>query len=251
MKTLKFIRGIFIASLFLLLPVYANNTDCDFGPYMKDLQTKIKSDWRNIFYPYAPKYKENTTAKVLFKLDKNGNLLNVKMYPSSGYAEFDDFALKAVNRNTPYKPLPSCYEKQDIDVLMTFEFLGNNNQTIVNKPHKTTSNEPKGYPQSENIIYNELSITPKGKILKDGDFAYFNIYEKNSLTQNIYLSKCKLDCKNKTIGVIKSNYISDFYKNTNQSPDLRNVEKFDVPVKMQSIDKNNHYKLIYNYVCSE
>ena len=91
-------------------------TEPDFGPYMKELQRKIKLNW------HPPKGQESKKVILLFKIAKNGQLLSCRVYKSSGSANVDQAALNAVKMTAPFQALPSGYKGTNIDIQFTFDY---------------------------------------------------------------------------------------------------------------------------------
>ena len=95
---------------------YATNMDgVDFGSYMDNLERLIKKNWT------PPKNAQSKRVVVLFKIAKDGRLIDLKISKSSGDKETDDAALKAV-RNTAFRPLPYGYNKDSVDIEFTFDY---------------------------------------------------------------------------------------------------------------------------------
>jgi TonB family protein len=93
-----------------------NNTGGpDFGPYMADLQRRIKRAW------FPPKGNESKIVKVRFEIDQNGNASQAVIERSSGVAIADAAALKAVVNASPFKPLPPGASKT-VTISFTFDF---------------------------------------------------------------------------------------------------------------------------------
>ncbi len=88
----------------------------DFGPYMRELQRKIKLNWD------PPKGNESKRVVLLFKIAKDGRLLSCRVLKSSGLQSADAAALKAVELTAPFKPLPADYKGQNIDIQFTFDY---------------------------------------------------------------------------------------------------------------------------------
>ncbi len=88
----------------------------DFGPYMRDLQRKIKMHWD------PPKGNESKRVVLLFKIAKDGRLLSCRVYKSSGLQNADNAALNAVKLTAPFKPLPADYRGSSIDIQFTFDY---------------------------------------------------------------------------------------------------------------------------------
>ena len=88
----------------------------DFGPYMRDLQRRIKMNWD------PPKGNESKRVVLLFKIAKDGRLLNCSVFKSSGLPNADNAALNAVKLTAPFRPLPAEFKGQSIDIQFTFDY---------------------------------------------------------------------------------------------------------------------------------
>lgn len=89
----------------------------DFGPYMRELQNRIKMNWD------PPKGNESKTVVLLFKIAKDGRLLATpRVTRSSGLQSADQAALKAVELAAPFRPLPADFKGQSIDIQFTFDY---------------------------------------------------------------------------------------------------------------------------------
>ena len=88
----------------------------DFGPYMIELQRKIKRRWN------PPRGNESKRVVLLFKVKRDGSLISLKMFKSSGVQEADQAAIDAVKLAAPFRPLPPEYRGDDIDIQFTFDY---------------------------------------------------------------------------------------------------------------------------------
>ena len=88
----------------------------DFGPYMKELQRRIKMNWD------PPKGNESKRVILLFSIARDGRLLNVKVQRSSGLPAADKAALDAVKLTAPFKPLPPEFKGNSVDIQFTFDY---------------------------------------------------------------------------------------------------------------------------------
>lgn len=88
----------------------------DFGPYMRELQRRIKMNWN------PPKGNESKRVVLLFKIAKDGRLLSCSVFKSSGLPNADKAALDAVKLTAPFKPLPPEYKGTSIDIQFTFDY---------------------------------------------------------------------------------------------------------------------------------
>lgn len=88
----------------------------DFGPYMRELQRRIKMNWD------PPKGNESKRVVLLFKIARDGRLLSVRVFKSSGVPNADRAALSAVELTAPFKPLPPDFRGSSIDIQFTFDY---------------------------------------------------------------------------------------------------------------------------------
>ena len=88
----------------------------DFGPYMRDLQQRIKRNWD------PPKGEESRRVVLLFTIARDGRLLGVSVSKSSGLQSADRAALNAVKLTAPFRPLPAEYRENSVDIQFTFDY---------------------------------------------------------------------------------------------------------------------------------
>jgi len=88
----------------------------DFGPYMRELQRRIKMNWD------PPKGNESKRVVLIFKIAKDGRLLSCSVLKSSGLPNADKAALNAVHLAAPFRPLPTDYKGANIDIQFTFDY---------------------------------------------------------------------------------------------------------------------------------
>lgn len=96
-------------------PSVAAQADVDFGPYMQDLQRRIKRAW------FPPRGQESRRVKVIFKINTNGELSALRISGSSGVAIADQAALQAVQNAAPFRQLPAGAPPQ-VDIEFTFDY---------------------------------------------------------------------------------------------------------------------------------
>jgi len=94
----------------------SSSDDVNFGPYMRELQRRIKRNW------HPPRGSQSKRVVVLFKVSKDGGLLELNIKESSGDSETDDVALEAIKMSTPFRSLPSEYKGKDIDIQFKFDY---------------------------------------------------------------------------------------------------------------------------------
>jgi TonB family protein len=96
-------------------PSLAAQPDVDFGPYMQDLQRRIKKAW------FPPRGQESRRVTVVFKIHSGGELSHLRLERSSGNASADQAALRAVENAAPFRPLPQG-APPDVDIQFTFDY---------------------------------------------------------------------------------------------------------------------------------
>lgn len=88
----------------------------DFGPYMRDIQRRVKMNWD------PPKGNQSKRVVLLFRIAKDGRLLSCSVSKSSGLPNVDKAALTAVHLAVPFRPLPSEFNGDFIDIQFTFDY---------------------------------------------------------------------------------------------------------------------------------
>ncbi len=88
----------------------------DFGPYMRELQRRIKRRWN------PPRGNRSKRVVLMFKVSKDGRLLSLSIHTSSGNPGSDRSAINAVKSAAPFRPLPPEYRGNDIDIQFTFDY---------------------------------------------------------------------------------------------------------------------------------
>jgi TonB family protein len=86
----------------------------DFGPYMADLQRRIRRA-----YHYAGESSTGRPSMVVFRIHKDGSLSDLKTSRSCGVTAEDEALMKAVNDAAPFLPLPAgARDYEDIQFKM-------------------------------------------------------------------------------------------------------------------------------------
>ena len=112
-----------------------NTKSPQWGPYMKELEAKIKSNW------HPPKGDQFKRVVLLFSIGRGGELLSVKVQKSSGSPESDKAAQTAVQMSAPFRALPSEYKGKSVDVDFTFDYNVINPTTKLTPLYDTTTVE--------------------------------------------------------------------------------------------------------------
>ena len=110
-KFLKLFMSLILFANLLQNISFANNvTEVDFAPYMENVQSSIKANWK------PNKVAEETRAVVLFSIDKQGYVIKSEIIESSGNKEYDQIALSTIQETQPFAPLPDEYNNSYVDV---------------------------------------------------------------------------------------------------------------------------------------
>ncbi len=96
-------------------PSIAAKKDIDFGPYMNELQRRIKHAWR------PPRGNESKRVIVTFKINKGGELSNLLIKKGSGFEPSDKAALLAIQNAAPFARLPEG-APNSVDIEFTFDY---------------------------------------------------------------------------------------------------------------------------------
>ncbi|MBR5303708.1 MAG: TonB family protein [Candidatus Gastranaerophilales bacterium] len=88
----------------------------NWGPYMKDLEQRIKRNWT------PPKGDSSKRVVITFTIGRDGRLLSSKVTKSSGVPLADRAAMSAIELTAPFRPLPPEFRGQSVPIEFTFDY---------------------------------------------------------------------------------------------------------------------------------
>ncbi len=91
------------------------NADLNFGPYMNQLQRRMKRNW------LPPAGATTRAVTVLFSIHPDGRITSIRVARSSGSAACDRAALAAVEATSPFMPLPDG-ATGPVNIEFTFDY---------------------------------------------------------------------------------------------------------------------------------
>jgi protein TonB len=101
-------------------PVTFDTKEYRFAGYMTKLKEKIESIW--VYPPEAAQRGIYGDLKILFTINKDGSLGEVKLIRTSGYKMLDDAAINALRDGQPYWPLPDSWHMKSYTILGHFVY---------------------------------------------------------------------------------------------------------------------------------
>jgi TonB family protein len=90
--------------------------DVDFGPFMAELERRIKKHWA------PPRGSDSRKVMLLFYLARDGKLVKIETRKTSGDEETDRAAVNAVIASTPFIPFPPQVKEDILPVEFTFDY---------------------------------------------------------------------------------------------------------------------------------
>jgi len=88
----------------------------NWGPYMRDLEQRIKRNWS------PPKGDSSKRVVITFTIARDGRLLTHKVTKSSGVPMADRAAMSAIELTAPFRPLPPEFKGQSVPIEFTFDY---------------------------------------------------------------------------------------------------------------------------------
>jgi TonB family protein len=88
----------------------------NWGPYMRDLEQRIKRNW------FPPKGDSSKRVVITFTIAKDGRLLSKRITKSSGVPLADQAAMKAIESTAPFRPLPPEFKGSSVPIEFTFDY---------------------------------------------------------------------------------------------------------------------------------
>lgn len=90
--------------------------DIDFGPFMADLERRIKRNW------IPPRGSESRKVVLMLFIARDGNVIKIDVKKSSGDAEADESAKQAVMASLPFLALPPQFKEDILPVEFAFDY---------------------------------------------------------------------------------------------------------------------------------
>ena len=160
----------------------------EFGSYMAEVGDKISKNWT------PPDVIEEGHATVVFKLDKNGEVLSSYIKESSGNSLYDQSALNSIQKAAPYKNFPSDSTRDNITIVYSFD------SSIVNANEvKALVERAERYVNKDNTMARSLLDQALKSI--EGDPASYFLYARRHKIDKLMgdteaakadLEKCKM-----------------------------------------------------------
>ncbi len=91
-----------------------------YASYLEHIKNKIQNVW--VYPQEAVQTGQQGRLLILFSIDKNGNLVRLKLIRSSGYPLLDKAALQAVRDASPFPALPKRFNLDVLNIYATFEY---------------------------------------------------------------------------------------------------------------------------------
>ena len=87
--------------------------------YLQAVSDRISSNWFTSLVD--PGVRGSFQTVVYFKISRNGQTTDLAIKESSGLESLDLSALRAVQRSTPFPPLPADYDQDQLGIYLIFE----------------------------------------------------------------------------------------------------------------------------------
>lgn len=96
-------------------PTRNQQVQADFSGYMENIKEKLRKNWAH------PDFLEEGHIRVLFKLDRNGNVIAGDILESSGNPVYDESAVDAIHKSEPFGKFPEHSTRQTITINYSFD----------------------------------------------------------------------------------------------------------------------------------
>ena len=87
----------------------------DFSEYMNNVRNKLQKNW------IYPDFLEEGHVRVLFKIDRAGNVIAGDIIESSGNPVYDESAVNAIHKSEPFGNFPENSSRQTITINYSFD----------------------------------------------------------------------------------------------------------------------------------
>jgi protein TonB len=102
-------------------PVQFDAKGFDFGPYARRMVEIVKRNWYAIM-PWAARWGAQGKVRLRFVLKRDGSVSDLEVVSSSDSVPLDRAALGSINLSTPFMPLPSEFNGDEVGVTFTYYY---------------------------------------------------------------------------------------------------------------------------------
>lgn|ERR1700690_6181 len=135
------------------LQVLTDIQGVDFGPYLKGVVVKIRTNWYSVIPEEAlPPLLKKGNVVLGFKILKNGELKDLDYAKGSGYVSLDRAAYGGITASSPFPPLPPEFTGDSISLRFTFEY----------NPDVPTGSYQSDVFSGEQVRLSEILVSPQG-----------------------------------------------------------------------------------------
>ncbi len=96
-------------------PTQNQQVQVDFAEYMDNIKAKLRNNW------VTPDFLEEGHVRVLFKIDRDGNVIAGDILESSGNPIYDESAVNAIHKSEPFGSFPKNSTRQTITINYSFD----------------------------------------------------------------------------------------------------------------------------------
>ena len=96
-------------------PTRNQQVQADFSEYMLNVRSKLQKNW------VYPDFLEEGHVRVLFKIDREGNVIAGDILESSGNPLYDESAVNAIHKSEPFGKFPENSSRETITINYSFD----------------------------------------------------------------------------------------------------------------------------------
>ena len=96
-------------------PTRNQQVQVDFSEYMANVRSALQKNW------VTPDFLEEGHVRVLFKIDRQGNVIAGDILESSGNSVYDESAVNAIHKSEPFGAFPENSSRQTITINYSFD----------------------------------------------------------------------------------------------------------------------------------
>jgi len=202
-------------------PTRNQQVQADFSEYMQNVHEKLQKNWS------SPDFLEEGHLRVLFKIDKNGNVLGGDILESSGNPIYDESAVFAIHKSEPFGKFPENSTRETITVNYSFD------TTFVK-----TDEVKKLYEQAKRYTYSDKNLALK----------YINqaIEEVGADAESYFLYKRRAKIKESLGNHLEAKEDYDKYLELKRKVDIRRIHALKYRANIED-DAFSYYYLAYAY----
>jgi TonB family protein len=172
------------------LDVLTDTQGVDFGPYLQNVQARIRQNWYSLIPSDAVMKKGKLTIELAIR--KDGKLADMKLVGSSGDVSMDRAAWGGIIASKPFATLPEAFHGPSLTLRLRFYYNpGEQDARIAHAILIQSFANPPQYPKAASSAHVDGVVSLEAKVSPNGNVGEVKVLEGDSTLASVSVEAVK------------------------------------------------------------